>query len=53
MASTGTGFTALPIGADHVQFAGEWEIEHRDPFDRILAAQAKLENVVLVTVDKE
>ena len=26
---------------------------HRDPFDRMLVAQAKLEGLVLVTVDKE
>lgn len=47
------GFTALPVGPDHAQLAGEWEIAHRDPFDRMLAAQAKLERVVLATVDKE
>lgn len=47
------GFTALPVGPDHAQLAGEWEMAHRDPFDRMLAAQAKLEHVVLATVDKE
>ncbi|MCI5220469.1 MAG: type II toxin-antitoxin system VapC family toxin [Candidatus Electrothrix sp. LOE2] len=47
------GFTALSVSPDHAQLAGEWEMAHRDPFDRMLAAQAKLENVVLASVDKE
>ena len=47
------GFTALSVNPDHAQLAGEWEMAHRDPFDRMLAAQAKLENVVLATVDSE
>ncbi|XOF32312.1 MAG: PIN domain-containing protein [Candidatus Electrothrix sp. YB6] len=47
------GFTALSVGPGHAQLAGEWEMSHRDPFDRMLAAQAKLENIVLASVDKE
>ena len=47
------GFTTLPVGPGHAQLAEEWEMEHRDPFDRMLAAQAKLEHVVLASVDKE
>ena len=27
--------------------------EHRDPFDRMLVAQATIENLVLVTVDEQ
>jgi len=45
------GFKALPVSPHHAQLAGAWEMAHRDPFDRMLAAQAKLEQVVLATVD--
>jgi len=34
----------MPVTAEHAQLAGAWNISHRDPFDRMLAAQAKLEN---------
>jgi len=47
------GFTTLPITPEHAQLAGSWDHPHRDPFDRMLAAQAKLENVPLVSVDKQ
>jgi PIN domain nuclease of toxin-antitoxin system len=42
---------ALPITTLHAKVAGSFPVDHRDPFDRILAAQAKCENVPLVTVD--
>jgi PIN domain nuclease of toxin-antitoxin system len=41
----------LPISDEHAHFAGEFEWEHRDPFDRLLAAQAKIENMTLITND--
>jgi PIN domain nuclease of toxin-antitoxin system len=46
------GFQAMPILPDHAQLAGEWDLPHRDPFDRMLAAQAKLARIPLATVDK-
>ena len=46
------GFKPLSVNPFHAQLAGEWRMSHRDPFDRMLAAQAKLENVSLVTADK-
>jgi len=46
------GFQALAVIPCHAQLAGEWNLSHRDPFDRMLAAQAKLEKVTLATVDK-
>jgi len=46
------GFTSMPITVEHARLAGAWSIAHRDPFDRMLAAQAKLENIPLATVDK-
>jgi PIN domain nuclease of toxin-antitoxin system len=37
-----------PYHAQAIQQLGEW---HKDPFDRLLIAQAKLENLHLVTYD--
>jgi PIN domain nuclease of toxin-antitoxin system len=45
------GFSPLPISPVHAQLAGSWHHVHRDPFDRMLAAQAKLENLPLATND--
>lgn len=47
-----SGFESMPITTEHAQLAGNWRVNHRDPFDRMLAAQTKLENTVLVTIDK-
>lgn len=47
------GFTPLAISPEHAQLAGSWKQLHRDPFDRMLVAQAKLENMSLATVDAE
>ena len=41
----------LPISKRHAHYAGGFEWEHRDPFDRLLAAQACIENLTLVTND--
>jgi PIN domain nuclease of toxin-antitoxin system len=41
----------LPIVRAHALKAGSWPVEHRDPFDRILAAQALLEGIPLLTID--
>ena len=43
--------TALPINEHHAHYAGKFEWEHRDPFDRLLAAQAFTENLTLITND--
>jgi PIN domain nuclease of toxin-antitoxin system len=43
------GFVALPIGLRHGQVAGSLAGTHRDPFDRMLVAQAMLEGLVLVS----
>jgi PIN domain nuclease of toxin-antitoxin system len=42
---------ALPVTLEHAQRAGLMAAAHRDPFDRLLAAQAEIENVALVTAD--
>lgn len=45
--------TAIPISADHAIIAGLLPGKHRDPFDRLLAAQALMEDLKLVTCDRE
>lgn len=47
------GFTELPVSIAHAQRAGSWLQAHRDPFDRMLAAQATIENVQLLSCDAE
>jgi PIN domain nuclease of toxin-antitoxin system len=41
----------LAITSDHALKAGSWKVEHRDPFDRMLAAQSALEKLALVSCD--
>ena len=41
----------LAISVEHASFAGSMPGAHRDPFDRMLAAQAITEGLPLVTVD--
>ena len=41
----------LPIRVPHTRLAGQFNLEHKDPFDRLLAAQALLESVPLVSKD--
>jgi PIN domain nuclease of toxin-antitoxin system len=43
------GFVGLPISLRHGQVAGALPGPRRDPFDRMLIAQAMLENLVLVS----
>lgn len=43
--------TPLPITLDHARRAGLLPGDHRDPFDRTLAAQARAERVAVVTAD--
>ena len=45
------GANRLPVAEDHALLAGRLEWNHRDPFDRMLAAQAMIESLVLVTGD--
>lgn len=46
-----SGFISLPIKAAHATAAGAFALEHRDPFDRILAAQAMIEDMSIVSID--
>jgi len=45
------GAEELPITSQHADFAGKFDWTHRDPFDRILAAQATIEKLTLITND--
>jgi PIN domain nuclease of toxin-antitoxin system len=45
------GFLELPVTMLHGQRAGTWPQSHRDPFDRMLAAQSALEEIPLVSGD--
>ena len=46
------GFRDLPIRSDHALHASRLAPLHRDPFDRILAAQALVEKMALLTADQ-
>ena len=45
------GLRHLPITARHAVVAGRLPLIHRDPFDRMLIAQARCEGLTLVTRD--
>ena len=45
------GFAHLPMTWQHCVHAGGLTLDHRDPFDRMLAAQSLLEDAALVTKD--
>lgn len=47
------GFTVLPIDLPHVLTAERLPRHHRDPFDRLLIAQALVEGLVVVTGDSK
>jgi PIN domain nuclease of toxin-antitoxin system len=45
------GYGELPIISDHVVATESLPLIHKDPFDRILVAQATVEGVTLLTID--
>ena len=45
------GFSHLPVSYRHGLRAGAYHATHRDPFDRMLAAQSEIESLPLVTLD--
>lgn len=45
------GFLTLPISAAHARATAELPLHHRDPFDRILVAQATVEGLTILTRD--
>jgi PIN domain nuclease of toxin-antitoxin system len=45
------GFRALPVTVAHALATERLPFHHRDPFDRLLVAQAQLEGAIVVTRD--
>ncbi len=48
----GQGFELLPIKFHHVESVRALPMHHRDPFDRLLIAQAKCEGLTLISADR-
>jgi PIN domain nuclease of toxin-antitoxin system len=46
------GYRELPVTSEHSVAVNDLPPLHKDPFDRILIAQAKVEGLTLLTVDK-
>jgi PIN domain nuclease of toxin-antitoxin system len=46
------GFAMLPMSLEHALAAARLPGPHRDPWDRIMIAQAKIEALQVVTIDK-
>jgi PIN domain nuclease of toxin-antitoxin system len=47
-----SGFERLAIGFEHAREAGSLPPLHRDPFDRMLVAQARVEGMTLASADE-
>jgi PIN domain nuclease of toxin-antitoxin system len=47
------GYLELPVSSEHALAIDSLPPLHKDPFDRILIAQATVEGMVLLTVDPE
>jgi PIN domain nuclease of toxin-antitoxin system len=45
-------FAVLNISLEHAMAAGALPGPHKDPFDRMLAAQARLEDLIVATTDR-
>ena len=45
------GYTELPVLSDHVVAIDSLPPVHKDPFDRLLVAQATVEGITLLTAD--
>jgi len=52
-AVSAAGLPFLRIDEHHAKLAGELPLIHRDPFDRMLVAQALLESLAMVTADAQ
>lgn len=45
------GFLELPLSVRHMEYAANLPMHHTDPFDRMIAAQALVENMQVVSND--
>ena len=50
---TPAGFNLLQVQTEHCRHCAALPMHHRDPFDRMLIAQAQTERVALLTRDRE
>ncbi|HKH44690.1 MAG TPA: type II toxin-antitoxin system VapC family toxin [Thermoanaerobaculia bacterium] len=48
-----SGTSPLPVQHSHALHAGSLPLHHADPFDRLLIAQAQLENLKILTADSQ
>lgn len=46
-----SGFRVLDVNLSHAQMLTKLPVLHKDPFDRILIAQARVEKLILITTD--
>lgn len=46
------GYREVPVTSEHTLAVGELPNLHRDPFDRLLVAQARVDGLLLLTVDE-
>jgi len=51
-AMTSQNLLVLAVDGRHAAMAGDFPLTHRDPFDRLLSAQAIIEQMTLVTRDR-
>jgi len=49
----GVGVDLLPVTARHADQVGSLPLHHRDPFDRLLVAQAEVEGLAIITADRD
>lgn len=52
IAASESGFTELPITFAHADKVRDLPAHHRDPFDRLMIAQAQVEGLVIVSRDR-
>ena len=46
------GLRGLPVTDRHARRLADLPLHHRDPFDRLLVAQAQVENMAILSVDE-
>ncbi|MDR2454596.1 MAG: type II toxin-antitoxin system VapC family toxin [Bifidobacteriaceae bacterium] len=51
-ALTGAGYIELPLTAAHAEATANLPRHHRDPFDRLIIAQALTDNLTIATADE-
>jgi PIN domain nuclease of toxin-antitoxin system len=51
--ATAHGFDLLSISCEHAERAGRYKSANKDPWDRLLAAQAQIEGLTLISCDEK